>query len=210
MDPGLSLLGAPLLAGVALAWSLAAPPGPANALIAQEATRRGFAAGWLTGLGAVTGDLTMFLLMRFGVARVVAGLPWLLVALGVAGTALMAWFAWEAWRAARRHGELPPASGRGSFARSYVTVVTSPFNWGWWLGFGATWFLQLGWLAAVGFFGGLLLWIAAWTALARAGAGRVRRFEEAVSYGAAVVLAFFAGVLALYVARSAAALLGAA
>jgi threonine/homoserine/homoserine lactone efflux protein len=211
VDLGLAaLLDLPLVAGVALAWSLAAPPGPANALIAQEATRRGFAAGWMTGLGAVTGDLTMFLLMRFGVVRVIGGLPWVLVVLGVVGTGLMGWFAWEAWRAARRHGELPDAKGRGSFARSYVTVVTSPFNWAWWLGVGAPLFLGLGWLAAIGFFAGLLLWIAAWTSLARAGAAKVRRFEEIVSYAAAAVLVFFAGVLAVHTARSALALLGAA
>src|SRR5258706_53724 len=49
----------PLVAGVLLAWSLAAPPGPINALMAHAAARRGFAAGWGYGLGAMTGDMTM-------------------------------------------------------------------------------------------------------------------------------------------------------
>lgn len=190
---GLSQL--PFVAGVVLAWSLAAPPGPANALIAQEATRRGFVAGWLTGLGAVTGDVTMFALARFGVVALLGGIAWLMGALALVGAALMAFFALEAWRAARRHGALPEARGRGSFGRSFVTVVTSPFNWAWWLGVGAPLFVGLGWLGPLGFFAGLLTWIVAWSALTRLGASRVARFEEAVSYGSAIVLAVFAVVL---------------
>lgn len=195
----LELAQLPFVAGVVLAWSLAAPPGPANALIAQEATRRGFAAGCLTGLGAVSGDVTMFALARFGVVALVGGIAWLMGTLALAGAALMAFFALEAWRAARRGGALPEARGRGSFGRSFVTVVTSPFNWAWWLGVGAPLFANLGWMGPVGFFAGLLTWIVFWSALTRLGASRIARFEEAVSYGSAVVLVIFAGVL-LYAA----------
>lgn len=185
----------PFLAGVILAWSLAAPPGPANALIAQEASRRGFFAGWLTGLGAVGGDVTMFTLMRFGVVALVGGIAWLMGGLALVGAGLMAFFAVEAWRAARRHGALPEAKGRGSFARSYVIVVTSPFNWAWWLGVGAPLFLGLGWFGVAGFFAGLVAWTAAWAWLARLGSSRIARFEEIVSYASAAVLAVFALVL---------------
>jgi threonine/homoserine/homoserine lactone efflux protein len=191
----------PLVAGAILAWSLAAPPGPANALIAHDAARRGWTAGLLTGLGAVTGDVTMFLLMRFGVIRLIDGKTWIFLILGIVGCALMSWFAWEAWRAARRHGEMPEATGRGSFGRSYVTVVTSPFNWAWWLGFGATYFIGLGTLAVVGFFGALLLWIVVWSGLARTGAAKLRRFTEIVAYASAGVLAFFAVLLGIYVVQ---------
>ncbi|HEX2022316.1 MAG TPA: LysE family transporter [Candidatus Thermoplasmatota archaeon] len=194
---------APLLAGVLLAWSLAAPPGPANALIAALASQRGFAAGWVAGLGAVTGDLVMFALMGLGALAVLAAVPWLDVGLGGAGAILMAYFAWEAWRSARRP-DAPVADLRGGYARSFVTVVTSPFNWAWWVSVGASLFVELGWGIVVGFFAGLVAWTIFWAALARAGAARVARFKEAVAYASAAVLVFFAAVLVVFAVRRAA------
>src|SRR5512136_3343457 len=44
--------------GVLLALSLAAPPGPVNALIASHGVTRSWRAGFLVGLGAMTVDLT--------------------------------------------------------------------------------------------------------------------------------------------------------
>lgn len=189
----LALLELPLVVGFALAWSLAAPPGPANALIAQEAARRGFAAGWWTGLGAVTGDVMMFLLMWWGVLRVVGAVRIAPLVLATIGAALMLKFAIDAVRAARAGP--PQAKGRGSFGKSFVTVVTSPFNWGWWLTAGTSLFSDLGFVVMVGFFAGLLAWIVAWSGLARMGASRLDRFAEIVGYAAAVVLVAFALLL---------------
>lgn len=189
----------PFLAGLVLSWSLAAPPGPANALIAQEAARCGFGAGVLTGLGAVTGDLLMFLLMGVGLLALAQRVPALTVILSVVGMLLMAYFAWEAYRAAGRPDALR-ASGRGSFGRSFLTVVTSPFNWGWWITVGANLFAQFGPTLLVGFFVGLTAWVGFWSGLARAGATRIRRFAEIVGYASALTLAVFAlllGVAAL-------------
>lgn len=193
----------PFLVGILFAWSLAATPGPANALIAREAARRGWRAGWLTGLGAVTGDLVMFTLMWGGALVLLQGLPWVrpLVpwvrpALGLVGAALLAWFAWGTWRTARRHAADPEVEGRGSFGRSFLIVVTSPLNWGWWVTAGAAMLATLGFVGMGGFFGGLLAWIALWSALARLGAVHVRGFVEGVAYASAVVLAAFAAWLA--------------
>lgn len=191
----------PLLAGILLAWSLAAPPGPANALMAHVAATRGFAAGWLTGLGAVAGDLVMFLLMGFGIVRVVALVPWLDVALGLVGAGLMAYFAYEAFRTADRPAT--EATGLGGFARSFVIIVTSPFNWAWWFTVGTSLFTQLGWGIAVGFFVGLVAWTAAWSGLTRAGAARFERFRVFVAYGAAAVLVLFAVLVGAFAVQRA-------
>jgi len=196
---------APLVAGALLAWSLAAPPGPGNALIAQDAARRGWLAGVATGAGAISADIVMFLLMFVGVLRVVALFPWLLVAMGAVGTVLMAKFAWDAYRAARRPQLATDA--RGGFARTFLAIVTSPFNHAWWLTAGTTVFANIGAGMVAGFFGALVAWVALWAWLAHFGAARLRRFAQWVGYGSAAVLAVFAVVVAGFTLREGLALL---
>lgn len=203
-----------LLIGATLAWSLAAPPGPINALMAHAAARRGFWQGWVYGLGAIAGDMTMLALTGLGVLRVVQALPWLRVAFALVGAALMAWLAVGAWRAARRASAKLGSDDEDratpwwrELGKAFAIVVTSPYNWGWWLTAGSSMLTLLGWTVAAGFFAGLLLWTAAWAGLATAGGARVKRLAEFVSYGAAVVLAAFAVVMAWYAVATAASLL---
>lgn len=201
---------APFVLGLALAWSLAAPPGPGNALIAQAAGRRGFMAGWWTGVGAITADLTMLTLTAFGFVRLLAGFPWLQTALGFGGGVLMAYFAWGAWRSARADigaTDLAP-DRRSGFAQGYLLIITSPFNLAWWATAG-TKLIGEGQAAGVaGFFVGLFLWIGAWSWLAGEGSRRIDRFAHYVAYAAAAVLAFFALYLFVDATTRAAALLG--
>ena len=199
-------LGGPFVAGVILSWSLAAPPGPANAMMAHEAARRSWSAGVRTGLGAVSGDVLMFLLMWVGVLSLVGAFAWTQVALAIVGAGLMAYFAWGAWKAARRHAKVEERVG--SYAKSFVTVVTSPFNWAWWLSVGATLFASLGLWLVFGFFAGLVAWVLAWCALARLGAWRFERFAEWVAYGSAGVLLVFAAVVGWFAVEAAVELLG--
>lgn len=192
----LSVPDVPLALGALLALSLAAPPGPANALIAQEAARRGWSAGLVTGLGAIVADLIMFSLMWLGALRLIAAVPGLLVVLGAIGTALMLWYARGAFLAAR-HPARAKADARGGFAKSFFAIMTSPFNYAWWLSAGTTVFATIGPGMIVGFFGGLLVWIAGWSALTAIGGVRIRRFSEIVGYASAIVLFAFAVVIAL-------------
>jgi threonine/homoserine/homoserine lactone efflux protein len=205
----------PLVAGALLSWSLAAPPGPINALMAHAAAERGFWLGWVYGLGAIAGDMTMLALTALGVLRVVDAFPWLRVALALVGAGLMAWFAVGAWRQARaaaaarpgRDDEDGPTPWPRELAKAYVIVVTSPYNWGWWLTAGSSMLSLLGLIVALGFFLGLLVWTAVWTGLATWGGARVKRLGEVVAYGAAVVLALFAALTAWYAVATARALL---
>ena len=208
------VLDLPFVAGAALAWSLAAPPGPVNALIAHASARRGFWAGWVYGLGAIAGDVTMLALTAFGVLRVVDALPWLRVLFAFVGAGLMGWFAIGAWRTARRVGpklgsddDDVALSAPREFAKAYAIVVTSPYNWGWWLTAGSSMMELLGWVTVGGFVFGLLTWTIVWAALATAGGARLKRLAEFVAYGAAVVLALFAAMMVWYGVVSARALL---
>jgi threonine/homoserine/homoserine lactone efflux protein len=198
----------PLVAGALLGWSLAAPPGPGNALIAQDAARRGWLAGLATGAGAITADFVMFLLMWLGVLRLLTLAPWLLVVLGVVGALLMGKYALDAYRSARRPATADPHA-RGGYWKTFLAIVTSPFNHVWWVSSGTVVFANLGAGLISGFFGSLVLWVMFWSALATLGAAKMRRFGEIVGYASAVVLAVFAVVILAFTVREAMQLTGA-
>ncbi|MFB6192141.1 MAG: LysE family translocator [Haloarculaceae archaeon] len=89
-----------LLAGVVFGLALAAPPGPMNAVIAEESVLRGWNAGFRAGLGAAVADFTFFLLSLAGVVTFVRELPRLRAAMIAVGGLLMCYFAYGAARAA--------------------------------------------------------------------------------------------------------------
>ncbi|WP_081638758.1 LysE family translocator [Salinarchaeum sp. Harcht-Bsk1] len=75
---------------------MAAPPGPMNAVIAEESVRRGWTAGFRAGLGAMTGDAIFCVLAFVGVVEVVQHAPRLRAAMVGVGGALMLVFAVDA------------------------------------------------------------------------------------------------------------------
>jgi threonine/homoserine/homoserine lactone efflux protein len=97
-----------LLAGVAFGLALAAPPGPMNAVIAEESVLRGRLAGVRAGLGAMSADAVFLVLTALGVAAVVGRSPTLRAVMVAAGGLLMLYFAAGAARDALAAG--------GSFA----------------------------------------------------------------------------------------------
>src|SRR6056297_996410 len=82
------------LAGVALGLSLAAPPGPMNAIIAEESVLRGWGSGFRAGLGALSADACFFVLALLGVVTVVRDVPVVQQALFAFGGLLMLYFAY--------------------------------------------------------------------------------------------------------------------
>jgi threonine/homoserine/homoserine lactone efflux protein len=186
---------APFLAGLALGVSLAAPPGPVTALMAQEVARRGASAGARVGLGATTADGCFFLLALAGAIAVLASQPVVLGALSLAGMALLLFYARSAWRSARQPLQVPRA-GPAGFRTGFLAAATSPFNLAWWVGPGSVLIASAGLLLAAGLFAGILAWIALFAlGLERLGR-RVPRFQEAVAYASAAVLAAFAAWIA--------------
>src|SRR6267143_3271871 len=89
-----------LLSGVALGFSIAAPPGPVMALAAQKVASRSWLSGWLVLLGATVADAIFFALTFYGVTRFVS--PSLRNLLFVAGGALMVYLAVSIARNAKR------------------------------------------------------------------------------------------------------------
>ena len=94
----MSSLLASLAAGVVFGLALAAPPGPMNALIAEESVIRGWGAGFRAGLGAATADFVFFLLALAGVVTFVQRLPVVRAVMVGVGGCLMCYYAYGAAR----------------------------------------------------------------------------------------------------------------
>src|SRR6266508_5742735 len=87
--------------GVAIGLSLAAPPGPVNAIIASRTVTRSWRAAFLVGAGATTADtifLALSVLAHSLLGSVAAWLPYV----SLLGAAVMGYFAWAAGRSWKR------------------------------------------------------------------------------------------------------------
>ncbi len=136
-----------LAAGVAFGLALAAPPGPMNAVIAEESVLHGLSAGVRAGLGAMTADAVFLVATLLGVVGVVERLPTLRGAMLAAGGLLMLYFAYGAARSARAASgfddrETPKGSpnrvtagdaGSRGFRRAFVLALTNPYQVLFWL-----------------------------------------------------------------------------
>lgn len=202
-----------LLAGVALGLSLAAPPGPMNAIIAEESVLRGWWSGFRAGLGAMSADACFFVLALAGVVTVVQGAPVVQGVLFGLGGVLMLYFAYGAasdaneafggGAASETGAEATGADSKG-FRKAFVLALTNPYQILWWLTAGVTLLDPgtftidaLGGLAistgspviVVGFFAGIAVWISGFPAALVTVGRRVDAFAPVVAVVSAAVLA---------------------
>ncbi|MFC7323792.1 LysE family translocator [Halorubrum rutilum] len=220
-----------LAAGVVFGLALAAPPGPMNAVIAEESVLRGRAAGFRAGLGAATADAIFFVLAYLGVVAVVESLPLLRAAMVAAGGVLMLYFAVGAARGARASfrpasGDEPSIEAGKGFRKALVLALTNPYQVLFWLTVGVG-LLRPGELDVLarlpvvgadlagafvvttgspaligGFFLGVLTWITGFPAVLVAAESRTETLAPVVAVASAAVLAGF-GVFFLYDAATA-------
>jgi threonine/homoserine/homoserine lactone efflux protein len=211
----MSNLLASVVFGAVFGLALAAPPGPMNAVIAQESVLRGWAAGFRAGLGAMAADLCFLGLSLLGVVAFVGSMPRLRGVMVGAGGLLMLRFAYGAVRDARRGIDWETdAEGRG-FRKAFALALTNPYQILFWLTAGVgmlepgradvlgyapylgetlsgTLVVETGTPALVaGFFLGIGLWIVGFPASLVAAGRRLDRLSRAVAYLSAVVLAGF-------------------
>jgi threonine/homoserine/homoserine lactone efflux protein len=210
-----------LLAGLVFGLALAAPPGPMNAIIAEESVVRGWLAGFRAGLGAMSADATFFVLALVGVVSIVESFPLLQGAMVAAGGVLMLYFAYGAATDARR--TFRPTEGvadgghadAAGFRKAFVLALTNPYQILFWLTLGVGMLRpgtvdvlrQVSYVGAdlagvlvvrtgspalvVGFFGGILLWITGFPAALVAAERRVTKLAPVVAVLSALVLAGF-------------------
>ncbi|QLG29281.1 LysE family transporter [Halorarum halophilum] len=204
-----------LLAGILFGLALAAPPGPMNAVIAEESVVRGWTAGAKAGLGAASADLVFFLLALLGVVGVVERYPLLRgVMVGVGGV-LMCYYAVGAARSLRTSfvaADSAPEESAG-FRKAFVLALTNPYQVLFWLTVGVGLlepgavdvFAEAGVASlagsvvvetgspalVVGFFGGIGLWVTGFPAALVAARRRVETLAPVVAGLSALVLAGF-------------------
>ncbi|MFW6458011.1 MAG: LysE family translocator [Halodesulfurarchaeum sp.] len=194
---------ASLLGGALLGLSLAAPPGPMNAVIAEETVNRGWRSGFAAGLGAMTADGLFFVLAIIGLVTFIREAPTVRgVMVGIGGV-LMFYFAYSAIQGA---GEFRNSRGteHAGFAKAFALAVTNPYQITWWLtagvgllepgtieAFGYSFAAANGTLTVGGFFGGIVLWITLFPAALRKAGETVDAFGRIVAYGSGLVLVWF-------------------
>lgn len=177
------------LAGALLGLSLAAPPGPIIAVMATEAIRGHSRASLLTAAGAISADAVWLGLVVLGFIAFLGDHPRIVGFLGLCGAELLLWMAWGAFKSARR-GILGSAL-TGSYKLGFLTVLTSPFSFAWWLANGTVVIASWGWAGVVGLFLSLMVYSVAITyGLVWLG-GRMRRAIVGIAYASVVMLAGF-------------------
>lgn len=195
------------LKGIGLGLSLAAPPGPMNALLANETLRGSFFSGFGVGLGALTTEFIYATAVWFG-APVLVEVAVVRFSLALFGALLMGWFAFGAFRTARALqrkpttavvSEEPPNLRRHatSYGKALALGVTNPYQIAWWATAGASYVTEFGWKLLGGLFVGVLVWIVAFPAVLKWGQRRAHWFEVVVGYVSVGGLAVFAVLLAL-------------
>jgi len=186
-----------ILAGAGIGLSLAAPPGPVNAIIASQTVTRSWRAGFLVGVGATTAD-TIFLAVSVAAHSAIASVQGWIPFIALLGAGVMAYFAWNTVRALRRAAtviESNPEEHAKSYATGFSVNITSPYPILWWLTAGLVLIDQLGPAVLVGFFSGLLLWISLFPLALREAQRRIARTYQAVLLLSIVCLAAFAAWL---------------
>ena len=176
-----------LILGALLGVSLAVPPGPMNAWIVG-ASSRSYRAGVATGLGAVTADAILGIVV-YTLGRV-AHLESVVRFVYVLGAAALAYFTFRLLRGIRQ----PPVVTNevGSYAPSLALGLSNPYQILWWLTAGIGFVYVGGPLLLVGLFGALVLWVFFLPAAVRTGTRRSPRVQRAVAFGSAAAMAAFA------------------
>ncbi|MFQ1021628.1 LysE family transporter [Tardisphaera saccharovorans] len=172
------------LYGLLMGLTLAAPPGPMNALIAQEATRSA-KQGSLVGAGAMTADGAFFCL-SFGVLYLVK--PYLTFFYALGGSFMLV----LALQTLRQKGNPKPSEKRSGYLTGLAIGLSNPYQIGWWLSAGLSFIGVFGITSIVGLFTALASWIVAFPLAIRAAGKRggepVARAIRVLS--AAALLAF--------------------
>ena len=109
-----------ILAGFSLGFSLILPIGAQNSFVLRQGLRREHV--FFVCLLCALSDAVLMLAGVFGLAAVIAGLPWLAVGMRAFGIAFLTWYGFKSFRRALTDGEaLMPGQGEAqSLARTLL------------------------------------------------------------------------------------------
>lgn len=191
MQLGAEIFGV-FLAGVALGLSIAAPPGPVNAMIAFQSTRS-ILRGFLVGLGAMTSDAT-FLVITYNLRQIFEIQGSIRGLLSLFSSILLACLAYLTIRSVKNIGTSMSKEKEVS-AVPYLTGLsiglTNPFQIAWWMSVGLSLISSIGLIIILGFFSGILFWIVSFPMIIHFAQSRVPQLYKVVGYASAVLLTAF-------------------
>jgi len=142
--------------GFLYGFSLAAPPGPMNALIANRSLIS-FRNGFLTGLGAMTADFIFMILTLFAY-DLLKNFP--LIPIYLIGSVYMFYLAISILKTRRETNDVSKkVSGGNSFITSLALGMTNPYQILWWLTAGLSFIAIFGIMAVIGLFSAIAVWI---------------------------------------------------
>lgn len=141
-----------VLIGYLLGLSLAAPPGPVNAVIMNESSKSTLH-GTSVGAGAMTADLSFLVILYFG--RVIIP-EWTFKYLYLFGGLIMIYLSISVIRS-----RMPSKTPKGNYLVGFSMGMTNPFQIIWWVTVGLFLIQRMSLFSIVGFFLGILTWIIA-------------------------------------------------
>jgi threonine/homoserine/homoserine lactone efflux protein len=145
-----------ILYGYALGLSLAAPPGPVNALIANESMKSTLH-GSSIGAGAMTAD-AIFLFLIYSVRLVIP--VYILKYLYLVGGGVMIYLSYAVLKS-----NMQSRSKKGNYFVGLTMGLTNPFQIIWWITAGLFLINRFSMVSMGGFFLGIVTWILIFPAL---------------------------------------------
>jgi threonine/homoserine/homoserine lactone efflux protein len=185
-----------ILLGLALGFSLTIPPGPMNALIAYQSARS-LRAGIITGLGAMSADLVLGVVVFAARSEIplASVVRWVYAVGAVVMVAL-------ACRLLLRSSapEVAPTSGVRTYSQAVGVGLSNPFQIVWWLTAGLAFAYLGGIVLFVALFAAVAAWVVAFPYAIHLGTRRRPEIARAVLYVSCAILFVFAAYFALLAA----------
>jgi threonine/homoserine/homoserine lactone efflux protein len=178
--------------GLLLGFTLTAPPGPMNALIASQAVRS-LRRGILTGLGAMSADAILAVVVF--VLSTAIELTTFIRPIYALGCGVMGYFG---YRLLVPHPPsiAPPTGSVRTYSTALLIGISNPFQILWWLTAGLAFAYVGGALLFAGLFGAIAMWIVAFPYALTVGVQRFPLVERWVTYGSGFVMVAFAAYFA--------------
>ena len=143
------------------------------------------------GLGALTADVTFFLITFYGLTRAIVGNE-IGTALFAVGGLIMLFMAFSTFRQARsKAGMKTGRQTRFPYLIGLSIGLTNPFQIGWWVTVGLGVLATFGLRILVGFFAGISLWFLAYTTSLAWAVSKYYRLYPYITYASAIALAAF-------------------
>jgi len=182
-----------LAAGIALGLSIAAPPGPVNAIIAVQSISKSATKGFLVGLGAMTAD-AIFLVITYYLGGLIMIDDRVRGAFSVVSCMLMAYLAFITFKSSR---DVDSMMGKGDrrvhlpYLTGLSIGLTNPFQITWWISVGLSLISSIGLVIIAGFFTGIILWITLFPTVMHWANNRIPYLYRVMVYVSSALLAAF-------------------